>query len=98
MIQHRNCTFLANAAGEKFEVEVVECNKCGFHLGIDASYLELVKSVGMNCPSCGIGLWIPGDGDENHEDFIKNFCECGRETNTNDCAVSDGAETHKDKA
>lgn len=36
---------------DKVELEVVEC-KCGFHLGIDATYLDQVGVVSIQCPSC----------------------------------------------
>jgi len=37
---------------EECALEVVECD-CGFHLGIDATYLEQVNGVDIKCPSCG---------------------------------------------
>jgi len=37
---------------EEYTLEVVECG-CGFHLGIDATYLEQVDGIGIKCPSCG---------------------------------------------
>ncbi len=36
---------------EKFVLEVWEC-KCGFHLGIDSTYLDQVGLVTITCPSC----------------------------------------------
>ena len=36
---------------DKYVLEVLECN-CGFHLGIDASYLDQVGDFKMHCPSC----------------------------------------------
>ena len=35
-----------------YSLEVVECD-CGFHLGIDATYLDQVGPVDIACPSCG---------------------------------------------
>ena len=35
----------------KTELYVVECDGCGFHLGIDASYLHS-WSIAMACPNC----------------------------------------------
>ena len=32
-------------------LEIVECD-CGFHLGIDASYLLQVGDVKIECPAC----------------------------------------------
>jgi hypothetical protein len=34
-----------------YSLEVFECN-CGFHLGIDATYLEAVDDVEIPCPNC----------------------------------------------
>jgi len=35
------------------ELLVIECD-CGFHLGLDASYLEQVHYIKIACPSCGM--------------------------------------------
>jgi len=37
----------------KCSLEIVECGGCGFHMGIDATYLEQVDGVDIPCPSCG---------------------------------------------
>ena len=37
---------------ERCSLDVVEC-KCGFHLGIDTTYLDQVDGVDIKCPSCG---------------------------------------------
>jgi len=36
---------------EKYVLEVLECD-CGFHLGLDASYLDQIKDFKIHCPSC----------------------------------------------
>jgi len=36
---------------EEYSLEVIECD-CGFHLGIDATYLDQVDDVSIECPSC----------------------------------------------
>lgn len=36
---------------QKTELEIVEC-RCGFHLGLDATYLDQVGDVVVLCPSC----------------------------------------------
>lgn len=36
---------------ERFTLEVYECT-CGFHLGVDSTYLEQVGDVSIICPSC----------------------------------------------
>jgi len=36
---------------KQYELEVVECD-CGFHMGIDATYLDQVGGVRTICPAC----------------------------------------------
>lgn len=39
----------------KVQLEIIECD-CGFHLGIDATWLEQSPNAAgfeMNCPACG---------------------------------------------
>lgn len=36
---------------DKYTLEVFECN-CGFHIGIDATYLDQVADIEFECPSC----------------------------------------------
>ena len=45
---------------EGYELTVVECDSCGFHLGIDASWLEQTTQPGleMKCPECRSDLFI----------------------------------------
>lgn len=45
--------YLEQVSGKACELEVVECD-CGFHLGVDASYLEQVGNTLVTCPSCGL--------------------------------------------
>lgn len=44
--------WLQSLENEQVQLEVVQCN-CGFHLGIDASYLDEVGDFKITCPSCG---------------------------------------------
>jgi hypothetical protein len=37
---------------DQVQLEVVECD-CGFHLGLDATFLDQVGDFKINCPSCG---------------------------------------------
>ena len=37
---------------EEYSLEVVECG-CGFHIGLDATYLDQVDGIDIRCPSCG---------------------------------------------
>ena len=39
----------------KVQLEVIEC-VCGYHMGIDATFLEQVKDFTTVCPSCGAGI------------------------------------------
>ena len=41
-----------------YELQVVECVACGFHLGIDLIYLEQVEGVSLACPSCSAELYV----------------------------------------
>jgi hypothetical protein len=43
----------------KVVLEIIECG-CGFHLGIDSSWLDLDESKGekIECPSCGRDLHV----------------------------------------
>ena len=36
---------------EQVQLEVVECD-CGFHLGLDATYLDQVGDFKIECPHC----------------------------------------------
>jgi len=41
---------------DEVELEVIECD-CGFHLGIDATYLDQVdEGVTITCPSCRVHI------------------------------------------
>lgn len=37
---------------EKYSLTVYECD-CGFHIGLDNTYMDQVSEVYMECPSCG---------------------------------------------
>lgn len=37
----------------KCELEIIECD-CGFHLGLDATYLDQVSEIEIKCPSCDL--------------------------------------------
>ncbi len=36
----------------------VECLGCGFHLGVDQTFLDQVGSITVDCPSCKWSLKI----------------------------------------
>ena len=50
---------------DQYSLQVYECG-CGFHIGIDASYLDQVGNVISTCPSCNNRLIITGDEEVNH--------------------------------
>lgn len=37
---------------KKYSFEVIEC-ECGFHIGLDATYLDQVADIDIKCPACG---------------------------------------------
>ena len=37
------------------EMEVVECD-CGFHMGLDSTYMEQVEDFVIACPSCKMAI------------------------------------------
>ena len=37
---------------QECEIEVIECD-CGYHMGLDSSFLEQVGHFITKCPSCG---------------------------------------------
>ena len=43
---------LSSAVSEQYELEVGECT-CGYHFGIDATFLDQVEDFRFNCPACG---------------------------------------------
>jgi len=43
---------LADIHHYKAELEVYECD-CGFHIGLDFTYLDQVEDIAIECPSCG---------------------------------------------
>lgn len=42
---------LKSVTNDQVELEVVECG-CGFHLGVDSTYLDQVDDLVIKCPSC----------------------------------------------
>jgi hypothetical protein len=46
---------LQGAESEEYQLEVGECD-CGYHFGVDATFLEQVEDFAFVCPSCGITI------------------------------------------
>jgi len=42
---------LNSIENEKVSLEVIECD-CGYHMGIDSTYLDQVGDFVTTCPSC----------------------------------------------
>ena len=42
---------LPSVETEKVQLEVIECD-CGYHMGIDATFLDQVGDFETTCPSC----------------------------------------------
>ena len=40
---------------DQVSLEIVECD-CGFHLGLDATYLDQVCDFWIKCPSCNASI------------------------------------------
>ena len=55
---------------DKIELEIGECN-CGYHFGVDATFIDQVGDVTFNCPSCNQPIdtakLFPEDGGETSE-------------------------------
>jgi len=41
---------------EKIQLEVIECD-CGFHIGLDATYLIQIGDFIIECPACGTQIY-----------------------------------------
>jgi hypothetical protein len=42
---------LKSVSTEQYELEVFECD-CGFHLGLDFTYMDQIDDFTINCPCC----------------------------------------------
>ena len=48
---------LKSVENDQVQLEVIECD-CGYHMGVDATYLEQVGDFKTKCPSCKIVIEI----------------------------------------
>lgn len=55
---------LEPALSDDYELDVLECSCCGFHIGFDVSYLDQVGEIQIPCPSCGEEITTDFDGEE----------------------------------
>ena len=42
---------LKSIENDQVQLEIIECD-CGFHLGLDATFLDQVDDFIISCPSC----------------------------------------------
>ena len=54
----------------RFVLEVYECGRCEFHIGVDASYLDQVGDMNVKCPNCNAEIDTDDCMDEVIEDII----------------------------
>lgn len=47
---------------EEYTLEVIECD-CGFHIGLDATYLDQVDGIDIQCPNCGETISVDKHGE-----------------------------------
>lgn len=62
--------YIESVSTKKVELDLYECT-CGFHLGIDATYLEQVSEVSIVCPSCGNSI-LTTEHDGCNSDSLEN--------------------------
>ena len=43
--------YIGDVSTDTVSLEVYEC-KCGFHMGLDSTYIDQVGSIVIECPSC----------------------------------------------
>lgn len=43
--------YLNNIKTKQFQLKVWEC-ECGFHIGLDATYLDQINNIYLTCPGC----------------------------------------------
>ena len=43
--------YICSIENDKVQLEVFECD-CGFHLGLDFTYMDQVDDIKIECPSC----------------------------------------------
>ena len=58
--KNKDIKHIGDVETDKYSLEVYEC-KCGFHLGLDATYLEQVGDICIICPSCNEYIRIKGN-------------------------------------
>lgn len=65
-------SFIESLQGETATVEVVECS-CGYHMGIDSTFLDQVSDMKVSCPSCGATINTALIPEISHDDCDDNL-------------------------
>ena len=63
-----NIKFLESIENDKYSLDVIECG-CGFHIGLDSTYLEQVGKIDFRCPRCKEMIGIAGYDDDDSVPF-----------------------------
>jgi len=71
---------LKSIENDKVHLEVGECS-CGYHFGVDSTFLDQVQDFTFECPSCGAMIYT---GELFHEDGFPEACECDNTHTQND--------------
>ena len=45
--------YLFDMFNEKVELTIFEC-PCGFHIGLDSTYIDQISDIEINCPVCQV--------------------------------------------
>ena len=53
-----NVKELESVETDIYQLCVFECLECGFHIGLDFSYLDQCGGITMDCPSCGHSIEV----------------------------------------
>jgi hypothetical protein len=59
---------------EKIQLEVIECD-CGFHIGLDATYLIQVGDFIIECPVCGTQIYTKEVCPENKKHITQTLTQ-----------------------
>ena len=58
-----NIKFIESIETDKVSMEIYEC-ECGYHMGVDSSFLEQVSHIASICPSCEKEITISDSTEE----------------------------------
>lgn len=68
-----NAKHIEDVEGKQSALEVYECPNCGFHIGVDATFVEQVMDAGgsivLTCLSCQATCEVVKEADEDLLDY-----------------------------